>query len=62
MDALKEKGTELKPLLCACMLQEPSKVLIVGGLRKASSWSTSRECVRSCIQESCRGNRSSILL
>ncbi|TYI20371.1 hypothetical protein ES332_A07G233100v1 [Gossypium tomentosum] len=30
MDALKEKGAELKPLLCACMLQEPSKVLIVG--------------------------------
>ncbi|TYH11154.1 hypothetical protein ES288_A07G235300v1 [Gossypium darwinii] len=30
MDALKEKGAKLKPLLCACMLQEPSKVLIVG--------------------------------
>ncbi|TYI74846.1 hypothetical protein E1A91_D07G232900v1 [Gossypium mustelinum] len=30
MDALKEKGAELNPLLCACMLQEPSKVLIVG--------------------------------
>ncbi|GMI98643.1 cell division cycle 45 [Hibiscus trionum] len=30
MDALKEKGAKLKPLLCACILQEPSKVLIVG--------------------------------
>nr|KJB10914.1 hypothetical protein B456_001G232100 [Gossypium raimondii] len=30
MDALMEKGAGLNPLLCACMLQEPSKVLIVG--------------------------------
>ncbi|XP_022759802.1 cell division control protein 45 homolog [Durio zibethinus] len=29
MDALKEKGARLKPLLCAC-IQEPAKVLIVG--------------------------------
>ncbi|MBA0640584.1 hypothetical protein Goklo_023507 [Gossypium klotzschianum] len=34
MEALKEKGAELNPLLCACMLQEPSKVLIVGVCRK----------------------------
>ncbi|XVE78115.1 hypothetical protein DITRI_Ditri13aG0118000 [Diplodiscus trichospermus] len=30
MDALKEKGARLKPLLCACIAQEPGKVLIVG--------------------------------
>ncbi|GLT24934.1 hypothetical protein SLA2020_000950 [Shorea laevis] len=30
MDALKEKGARMKPLLCACALQEPGKVLIVG--------------------------------
>ncbi|KAL4363189.1 hypothetical protein GQ457_04G026340 [Hibiscus cannabinus] len=30
MDALKEKGARLKPLLCACISQEPAKVLIVG--------------------------------
>ncbi|KAE8701384.1 RPM1-interacting protein 4-like [Hibiscus syriacus] len=34
MDALKEKGAKLKPLLCACILQEPSKVLIVGACGK----------------------------
>ncbi|EOX93877.1 hypothetical protein QUC31_004332 [Theobroma cacao] len=30
MDALKEKGARMKPLLCACVWQEPAKVLIVG--------------------------------
>jgi len=30
MDALKEKGATMKPLLCACVSQEPGKVLIVG--------------------------------
>ncbi|GAV70720.1 CDC45 domain-containing protein [Cephalotus follicularis] len=30
MDALKEKGARMKPLLCACLSQEPGKVLIVG--------------------------------
>ncbi|KAK8327006.1 hypothetical protein V6Z12_A11G154400 [Gossypium hirsutum] len=30
MDALKEKGARLKPLLCACMSEEATKVLIVG--------------------------------
>lgn len=30
MDALKEKGAKMKPLLCACLAQEPNKVLMVG--------------------------------
>uniref|UniRef100_A0A803PG41 Uncharacterized protein n=1 Tax=Cannabis sativa TaxID=3483 RepID=A0A803PG41_CANSA len=30
MDALREKGARMKPLLCACLLHEPNKVLIVG--------------------------------
>ncbi|XP_038703397.1 cell division control protein 45 homolog [Tripterygium wilfordii] len=30
MDALKEKGARMKPLLCACLSQEPHKFLIVG--------------------------------
>ncbi|XP_030547834.2 cell division control protein 45 homolog [Rhodamnia argentea] len=30
MDALKEKGARMKPLLCACLSQEPNKVLVVG--------------------------------
>ena len=30
MDALREKGATMKPLLCACVSQEPGKVLIVG--------------------------------
>ncbi|KAL5752536.1 hypothetical protein ACOSQ2_023043 [Xanthoceras sorbifolium] len=30
MDALREKGARMKPLLCACLSQEPNKVLIVG--------------------------------
>ncbi|RDX68053.1 sna41, partial [Mucuna pruriens] len=30
MDALREKGAAMKPLLCACLSQEPGKVLIVG--------------------------------
>ncbi|KAK6937627.1 CDC45 family [Dillenia turbinata] len=30
MDALQEKGAKMKPLLCACLAQEPNKVLIVG--------------------------------
>ncbi|KAL2336817.1 hypothetical protein Fmac_011263 [Flemingia macrophylla] len=30
MDALKEKGATMKPLLCACLSQEPGKMLIVG--------------------------------
>ncbi|KAJ0113131.1 hypothetical protein Patl1_01566 [Pistacia atlantica] len=29
MDALREKGARMKPLLCACLSQEPNKVLIV---------------------------------
>ncbi|XP_057549130.1 uncharacterized protein LOC130827426 [Amaranthus tricolor] len=30
MDALREKGARMKPLLCACLAQEQDKVLIVG--------------------------------
>lgn len=30
MDALREKGAKMKPLICACLLQEHKKVLIVG--------------------------------
>ena len=30
MDALKERGARMKPLICACMVKEPGKVLIVG--------------------------------
>ncbi|OWM62774.1 cell division control protein 45 homolog [Punica granatum] len=30
MDALKEKGARMKPLLCACLSQDPNKILIVG--------------------------------
>jgi cell division control protein 45 len=30
MDALREKGARMKPLICACMSQEPNKVLVVG--------------------------------
>ncbi|XP_021899608.1 cell division control protein 45 homolog [Carica papaya] len=30
MDALKEKGARMKPMLCACLAQQPGKVLIVG--------------------------------
>ncbi|KAI3787131.1 hypothetical protein L1987_41363 [Smallanthus sonchifolius] len=30
MDALREKGAKMKPLLCVCYTQEPEKVLIVG--------------------------------
>jgi cell division control protein 45 len=30
MDALREKGARMKPLLCACISQEPDKVLVVG--------------------------------
>ncbi|XP_078437699.1 cell division cycle 45 [Wolffia australiana] len=30
MDALKERGARMKPLICACMIKEPGKVLIVG--------------------------------
>ncbi|KAJ9176592.1 hypothetical protein P3X46_011888 [Hevea brasiliensis] len=30
MDALREKGAKAKPLLCACLSQEPDKMLIVG--------------------------------
>ncbi|KAL9239132.1 hypothetical protein vseg_013481 [Gypsophila vaccaria] len=30
MDALREKGAQMKPLLCACLAQEQDKVLIVG--------------------------------
>ncbi|KAM7270837.1 hypothetical protein ACFE04_030051 [Oxalis oulophora] len=30
MDALKEKGARMKPLLCACLSQESNKMLIVG--------------------------------
>ena len=30
MDALQEKGARMKPLLCACLSQEPNKVLVVG--------------------------------
>lgn len=30
MDALKEKGARMKPLVCACLAPEPNKVLIVG--------------------------------
>ncbi|KAG5002292.1 hypothetical protein AAZX31_08G339500 [Glycine max] len=30
MDALREKGAKMKPLICACVSQEPGKVLIVG--------------------------------
>ncbi|KAJ8899381.1 hypothetical protein K2173_018355 [Erythroxylum novogranatense] len=30
MDALREKGARAKPLLCACLSQDPNKMLIVG--------------------------------
>lgn len=30
MDGLREKGARMKPLVCACLVQEPKKVLIVG--------------------------------
>ncbi|KAL5057594.1 hypothetical protein RYX36_029198 [Vicia faba] len=30
MDALREKGARMKPLICACVSQDPNKVLIVG--------------------------------
>ncbi|CAM0874416.1 unnamed protein product [Alopecurus aequalis] len=30
MDALKERGARMKPLVCACLTREPDKVLIVG--------------------------------
>uniref|UniRef100_A0A803N1I7 Uncharacterized protein n=1 Tax=Chenopodium quinoa TaxID=63459 RepID=A0A803N1I7_CHEQI len=30
MDALREKGARMKPILCACLAQEQEKVLIVG--------------------------------
>ncbi|RYR78284.1 hypothetical protein Ahy_A01g003029 isoform A [Arachis hypogaea] len=30
MDALREKGARMKPLLCACLSQEPNRMLIVG--------------------------------
>ncbi|PIA53307.1 hypothetical protein AQUCO_00900110v1 [Aquilegia coerulea] len=30
MDALREKGAKMKPLICACLGYEPNKVLIVG--------------------------------
>ncbi|XP_038980770.1 cell division control protein 45 homolog [Phoenix dactylifera] len=30
MDALKERGAKMKPLICACLSKEPDKVLIVG--------------------------------
>ncbi|XP_008807350.2 cell division control protein 45 homolog [Phoenix dactylifera] len=30
MDALKERGAKMKPLICACLAQDPDKVLIVG--------------------------------
>ncbi|CAL4904466.1 unnamed protein product [Urochloa decumbens] len=30
MDALKERGARMKPLICACLAKEPEKVLIVG--------------------------------
>ncbi|XP_020101370.1 cell division control protein 45 homolog [Ananas comosus] len=30
MDALKERGAKMKPLICACLAKEPEKVLIVG--------------------------------
>jgi cell division control protein 45 len=30
MDALKERGARMKPLICACLAKEPDKVLVVG--------------------------------
>ncbi|MQL77797.1 hypothetical protein Taro_010220 [Colocasia esculenta] len=30
MDALKERGARMKPLICACLVKDPGKVLIVG--------------------------------
>ncbi|KAL5206176.1 hypothetical protein ABZP36_034385 [Zizania latifolia] len=30
MDALKERGARMKPLICACLAREPEKVLVVG--------------------------------
>ncbi|KAF8706419.1 hypothetical protein HU200_030688 [Digitaria exilis] len=30
MDALKERGARVKPLICACLAKEPEKVLVVG--------------------------------
>ncbi|KAI0531273.1 hypothetical protein KFK09_000826 [Dendrobium nobile] len=34
MDALKERGAKVKPLICACLAKEPGKVLIVGVCNK----------------------------
>jgi cell division control protein 45 len=30
LDALKERGARMKPLICACLAKEPEKVLVVG--------------------------------
>jgi cell division control protein 45 len=30
MDALREKGARMKPMLCACASQQPGKILVVG--------------------------------
>lgn len=30
MDALRERGARMKPLICACLAREPEKVLVVG--------------------------------
>ncbi|KAM0922947.1 hypothetical protein ACQ4PT_005876 [Festuca glaucescens] len=30
MDALKERGARMKPLICACLAREPEKVLVIG--------------------------------
>ncbi|KAL5994914.1 hypothetical protein ACLOJK_024971 [Asimina triloba] len=30
MDALREKGAKMKPMICACLARDPGKVLIVG--------------------------------
>uniref|UniRef100_A0A0A9F984 Uncharacterized protein n=1 Tax=Arundo donax TaxID=35708 RepID=A0A0A9F984_ARUDO len=30
MDALKERGARMKPLICACLAKEAEKVLVVG--------------------------------
>ncbi|XP_050379291.1 uncharacterized protein LOC126796492 [Argentina anserina] len=30
MDALKEKGARMKPLVCACLAQDPKKMIVVG--------------------------------
>ena len=40
MDALKERGARMKPLICACLAKEPEKVLVVS-MWKTKAWGCS---------------------